>query len=127
MRPILIAALLVTQEPIIDLDFDRRALWGGSPLAAITFIARYEDGRPVRGFVRCLGTWYKHADEDTVMYASELPFKTDSRGAVIMNPHVDDEWIQCYVAQDGYYGETRVEFDRDHPTAIVEIVVKKTT
>ena len=105
-----VALALVLQTPTL-LD-EYRALTGdGSDLAMITIIATYPDGAPAREFIRCEGWWFKHADEDHVTSGLAQPFRVDSRGAVIMNPHVTDEWIDCWAQENGFYGRVRVTFD----------------
>lgn len=118
-----LVALLALQTPTLADDY--RATVGGSELAMVTLIATYPDGSPVRGVIRCAGTWFKHADEQTVFFAPELPFQTDSRGAVIMNPHLDDEWIDCWCEANGYVGRVRVTFSGSHPTQIGHIRMRR--
>lgn len=123
MRTILIVALLM-QEPDLIKDY-QHAYGNGSELAMVTLIARYPDGSPVRGFIRCAGTWFKHADEERIFYGPELPFQTDSRGAVIMNPSVEDEYIECWSQERGYYGRVRVDFSVERPTRIAHIRMRR--
>jgi hypothetical protein len=128
MRALPLVALLLTQEPAIDLERDRLAMYDGSHLALITLIAQYEDGTPARGYIACEGSWYKHADrdEDTAVGIG-LPFKTDARGAIVMNPLLSDEWIECFASKDGYYGRVRVEFSDQRPAQVVRLVLRKDT
>lgn len=123
MRVVLIVALLM-QEP--DLSRDYQALYGpGSELAMITLIATFPDGSPARGFIRCAGNWHKHADEDVVLAGPELPFQVDGRGAIVMNPHVDDDYVECWCQERGYYGRVRVTFSRQEPTQIGHIRMRR--
>jgi len=108
-----------------DLERERLSTGNGSPLAMITVIARYEDGSPVRGEISCSGNWFKHEDGDPQFSGPALPFRTDSRGAVILNPHLDDAWIVCWCEQDGQSGKVLVSFD-DVPTGVYEMVMGAT-
>ena len=62
MKSWLFAALLLTGP---DLAHEERRLQHGSPLAMLTIVARYQDGTPFRGYIRCSGDWFQHADEKT--------------------------------------------------------------
>jgi hypothetical protein len=117
-------ASLLAQDPAIDLETERLALVTGSPHALITLIAEYADGTPVRGVIQCAGTWRKYQD-GVEFYTEALPFATDSRGAVIMNPHVEDEAIVCWSQQDGVIGRTTVTFDANAPAKVQRIVLRK--
>lgn len=113
------------QEPEIDLDRERLAMRDGSGLAMVTLIATYPDGTPVRGEIQCGGNWHKHQDGNPEQYGPSLPFVTDSRGAVIMNPHLSDEWIVCWSAKDGATGKVIVSFDERTPRSVHRIVLRK--
>lgn len=96
MVTLLLLMMLAQVERPIDLDRERRlALYGeGSPHMLITVKAEYLDGRPMfPGTIGCTGYWYKHVDEQTKVWAWMLPFSTDSRGAIGLNPlaYYDDE------------------------------------
>lgn len=115
-----LALLLIGPEP--DLEQDYLATRDGSRLAMVTVICRRADGRPVRGTIQCAGYWFKHQDGEPVFYGSSLPFQTDSRGAIVMNPAVADEWMTCWCEDHGTRGEVTVEFAHD-PAQVVEIVI----
>jgi hypothetical protein len=105
-----------------DLEHDRKATANGSPLAMLTVIARYPDGTPFRGAIRCGGEWYRHADEPDKPVMQALPFRTDSRGAVIVNPQVEDGYLICWVDGNGRSGNVTANFE-DDPTGVFEIVL----
>ena len=110
--------VLLAQAPVeVDLDQDyMRTLRSGSVQAGITLIALHKDGSPARGFIQCAGTWFKHEDvEDNIVSGEELPFRMDSRGAVVMNPHVDDEQIHCWAEDKGMLGSVSIHFSADDP------------
>lgn len=115
----LIALMVLGQESSLDEDF--RATVNDSRAAMVTLIATYPDGSPARGQIRCAGIWFKHADETELLVGEALPFETDSRGAVIVNPHVSDEWIECWSESRGYYGRVRVYFQEAKPTGVGHI------
>ncbi len=119
MKQLILAALLMTTG---DLERERLAVSNGSPLAMITVIARYQDGRPFRGSIQCSGEWFKHADEDATPSGPSLPFRTDARGAVILNPHLTDGWILCWAESNGLSGRVTASFE-DTPTGVFEIVL----
>jgi hypothetical protein len=73
-----------------------------------TVIAVHVDGTPVRGYIRCAGWWRRHIDEETMEGGESFPFKTDSRGAVGFNPHIEDEWIHCWASDKGMTGEVTI-------------------
>lgn len=123
MKALAIVALLAVQAPDVDLEQDSLLTRSGSAQAMVTLIATYPDGTPLRGFIQCGGTWFKHADEADVLEGEALPFRTDSRGAIIVNPHVEDEWITCWASGDGAHGKVLVELS-DRPT-IQHIVLQK--
>lgn len=119
-----VVMLSMAQEPTLEREYasTRKA---GSGLALITLIAIHEDGTPVRGFISCSGVWFKHADEQTVTQGLSLPFATDARGAIVMNPSLDDEWIVCRSEAHGASGRVEVAFDADHPRTVREIILRK--
>ena len=119
MKSWLFAALLLTGP---DLAHEERRLMRGSPLAMLTIVARYQDGTPFRGFISCSGEWFKHSDEETSLTGPSLPFRTDSRGAVILNPHTTDGWIICWATDNGLSGRVTASFE-DEPTGVFEIVL----
>ena len=121
MKGLLIAALLMTTEPNLEQDYAQTL--DGSALAMVTVMARYPDGRPVRGYIQCSGNWFKHQDGPINLEAQSMPFRTDSRGAVILNPHLSDEWLICWCEQDGMTGHVTVSFDSADPTGVFEIVM----
>jgi hypothetical protein len=90
--------------------------------AMVTLIAVHRDGTPVRGFIRCLGFWWKHADEHQVIEGVALPFATDSRGAVIMNPRLADKQITCWSEDRGMHGEVTVNLAT---TSVAHIVLNR--
>lgn len=122
-RTLILTAFLVTQMP--DLEQELRLARGGSEVAMITLIARYADGTPVRGEIQCAGWWRKFQDGEPEVYAQSLPFKTDSRGAIVMNPSLADEWIVCWSERDGLSGRVTVSFDKANPSAVAYIVMGK--
>ena len=124
MKALAVLALLAVQQPAIDLETESQALRPGSPLAMVTLIATYPDGTPLRGFIQCGGSWYHHTDNsDDIEVVEALPFRTDSRGAIIVNPHLEDEWIVCWAEQHGAAGKVMVELT-ERPT-IQHIVLRK--
>ena len=122
MNALLLAASLIALEPNLEQDYNRTL--NGSPLAMVMVIARYPDGKPFRGVIRCTGEWYKHADEPDHLTLPAMPFKTDGRGAVVLNPHLSDESITCWATDAaGVTGKTVVTFDAERPTGRFEIVL----
>lgn len=57
----------------------------------------FTDGSPARGTISCNGYWIKFQDEKNqpLLEGTGLPFKTDSRGVIIMNP-----WVGMYDEED---------------------------
>jgi hypothetical protein len=84
-------------------------------------VAVHRDGTPARGTIACDGLWVKHADEDKDENYQEwdfrLPFRTDSRGAVVFNPTPDmlGDRLTCYAESKGLSG-TLTLFIRDGET-----------
>jgi hypothetical protein len=111
-------ALLLAQmaEPSLETDYLRLK---GSAFALVTLIAVHVDGTPVRGFIRCDGEWFKYADEEDVLWGVALPFKTDARGAVVMNPHLDIEQLHCWSEDRGMRGDVTVDLSDTHIETIV--------
>jgi hypothetical protein len=95
MKHWLLAGFLLLQEdPTIRRD--RYRLYDGSKFAIVTLVAEHADGTPARGWISCDGHWTKHRDEDTTVGGWNLPFTTDARGAIILNPHYyEDEMLNC--------------------------------
>lgn len=121
-----LVGLLLAQSPDEDmasLEQDRLATINGSPYGLITIIARHVDGTPVRGYISCSGVWMKHEDGGPEEWALNLPFKTDSRGAIVMNPRIADEWIVCTSVDRGRRGTVLVEFSDANPVQVVEIIL----
>ena len=108
-----------------SLELDRLATVNGSPFAMVTLIALHEDGSPVRGYIRCSGVWTKHQDGQPEEYEWGMPFKTDMRGAVVMNPHIAHEWIVCSSNDKGRYGKVLVEFSEDDPVKVVRFILNE--
>ena len=79
-----------------------------SSLRMATIIARYPDGTPVKGFIFCDGYWFKYADEHNRIQGHSLQFRTDSRGAIIMNPSVADDVLTCYCEVGSLSGQVTV-------------------
>ena len=123
---IAIVGSLSAQEPEIDLERERHAMRTGSDYALITLIAQHEDGTPVRGFIQCAGNWHKY-QEGPQLYGEALPFATDARGAIVMNPHLSDEYIVCWSRDRCAYGRVVVCFDEAHPRAVHTIVLRRET
>jgi hypothetical protein len=124
MRTLAVLALVALQQPEIDLDAEYLALQTGSRLAMVTLIAVDEAGLPVRGTIQCGGVWRKFQD-DAELFIEALPFVTDSRGAIVMNPALDDEYIVCWSTKGDLYGRIRV--DLDPPTRVQHIHMRRTT
>jgi hypothetical protein len=120
MKQLLLAALLMTTG---DLEREWKATTNESRLAMITIIATYPDGRPVRGEIQCSGDWYKHEDGPDHLTVPSLPFVTDSRGAIIVNPHISDAWMICWCEQNGQAGRVSVSFDDADSTGAYHIVM----
>lgn len=113
------ALLLLAQAVDGGLQQDYLATRTGSPHALVTIIAVHQDGTPVRGYIQCAGEWFKHADEDTVIWSEALPFKTDSRGAVTFNPRLEDEQILCWCIDNGMRGDIAVNLSGTHIETLV--------
>jgi hypothetical protein len=109
--------LAQTAEPGLEEEFLNAR--NGTGTALVTLIAVHMDGTPVRGFIQCAGEWMKYADEEDVLWGVALPFKTDSRGAVVMNPHLEFEEIRCWSQDKGMRGEVTVELSGTHIETIV--------
>lgn len=90
----------------------------------VTVIARHDDGSPARGAISCSGSWFKFQDGPKQDGGWDLPFETDSRGAVVLNPFVgdyeEDPMICTALDKHGHVG--RVSFTM--PARQVEIIVK---
>lgn len=79
-----------------------------------TVIAERADGRGVRGRIGCEGPWYKMGageGDDPGPVIEMHPFKTDARGAIILNPYHgfygEGEWTRCEAwGDDGERGST---------------------
>ncbi len=132
---VLIGLLCVTQPLFaqtpeeVQRDYDRAVgrVQGGSRHALVTIRARHEDGTPLRGFIQCSGYWQKYQDrqnDEEIEFVKHLPFKTDSRGAIAMNPLLADEWIFCWASDKGKTGSVIAQFDEDNPRRVVDIVLK---
>ncbi len=124
-----VSALLLAAQlggPVSEqLERERLAAGNGSYRALLTIIAVHEDGTPVRGYIRCSGWWIKYEDDPARTFAGEaLPFKTDSRGAIVMNPHLDDEDMYCWSTDKGKHGVVHIYFAHD-PVGIHRIVLNK--
>ena len=118
--------LLLAQSPDDDmasLEQDRLATINGSPYALITLIAQHVDGSPVRGYIQCSGVWTKHQDGQPEEFEWAMPFKTDMRGAIVMNPHIEHEWIVCSSRDKGRYGKVLVEFSEENPVQVVRFTL----
>jgi hypothetical protein len=112
-------ALLLAQEPSGELWEDYLATQGGSSQALVTLIAQHVDGTPVRGYIRCAGWWVKYEDDPARTFAgTSLPFETDARGAIVMNPQVTDEQIFCWSEDKGMRGEVSVDLMSRHVVVI---------
>lgn len=80
---------LPAQEPDEQLELDRlRAGRYGTRTGMITVIAQFSDGSPARGTINCNGYWCKFDEQQYC--GPNLPFVTDSRGACIFNPGIED-------------------------------------
>jgi hypothetical protein len=89
----------------------------------VTIVVTHKDGTPMRGYVRCLGWWFKYEDDPNRSFAGDsFPFATDSRGVVVMNPHLEDEWIHCWADDKGKHGEVSVSLAGRH---VVQMVLDK--
>ena len=121
-RTLILTALLVSQMP--DLDQEFRLTRAGSPQGLVTIIAQYPDGRPARGTISCSG-WWRKFQEGAEDYALSMPFVTDSRGAIGMNPSLDDGWMLCWSEKDGLTGRVTVTFSTEKPTGVYYIVLGK--
>ena len=115
------ALLLIGQEGDLEQDYQRAHR--GSRLAMLTIIATYADGSPMRGTIACGGWWFKHQDGADHITVEALPFATDARGAVILNPHLDDAWLVCEATDGVRSGSVTVSFSDDHPTGVYRVEV----
>ncbi len=125
-RSVLLALWLAqVSEPTLEQQY-ALATGGGSHHALVTLIELHEDGTPVRGFIACSGWWQKYqdlqTDEEPVFYEN-LAFRTDSRGAIVMNPHTDNEWVHCWSSDKGKHGSVTVQFDEDDPFHVVTFIL----
>lgn len=120
MRPALLLVALVLAEP--DLASEWRAMHTTSTKALLTIQAQTPDGVPVRGEIACTGHWYKYQDGPIQFSGEALPFQTDSRGAIVMNPSVEDEAITCWMEHRGQRGTVAINFVAD-ATQVVALIV----
>lgn len=123
----MLAGFLLAQAPFepLTLEQDYLRTKSGSGMAMVTLIALHEDGTPLRGYISCAGSWFKHQDGEPTFYASSLPFRTDARGAIVMNPSLEDEWIACSATDKGKKGTVVVDFTDAEPLHIVTFVLNK--
>jgi hypothetical protein len=125
-RSVLAGLLLAqTAEPTLDQQY-RTAIGVGSHHALVTLIAVHTDGTPVRGDIYCAGFWQKYQDlltDEKPKFYENLAFKTDSRGAVVMNPRTNNEWVTCWAEDGGKRGSVVVEFSDNNPSHVAEIVL----
>lgn len=99
----LLGLMLLAQTADISIDLEQewhRAIGRERPKhMMITLMAEHMDGTPARGTIGCSGGWFKHADEEETSYGPYLPFTTDSRGAIVLNPgwgdYDEEEPLQC--------------------------------
>lgn len=97
-------------------------------LDMVTIRAIHADGTSARGSINCTGSWEKYGDTGRnnapLKYGWRLPFKTDSRGAIILNPRTGDfaeDPMYCQaIDKHGHMGETRFTT----PTRYQEIIVR---
>lgn len=95
MRTLLLLLALVAQQSDVDsvdqLQYEKYAAEGATPFDDMITIqaVHFEDGTPARGTIACNGWWRKF--DETQQGDYNLPFKTDSRGVIVMNP-----WIGQY-------------------------------
>ena len=108
----LVLALLQSDDYGVDvLEQDRLRALGGSPRnTIITIIAQHIDGTPARGTIACAGVWYKHRAEGRGEWAEAYPFNTDSRGAVVFNPLIDDDGLMDCTAVDTHLHSGTIRF-----------------
>jgi SH3-like domain-containing protein len=104
------------QQPIPEeqqLQIDRMRAYGQSPVNMIQIQAvHFADGTPARGIIACNGWWRKFDEKEDGGWS--WPFKTDSRGVIIMNPWVDtygeDDPLICKATDiHGHTGSASVE------------------
>lgn len=119
---------LFAQEPVIDLD--RQVLstrpHTGTYLELVEIQAVHRDGTGARGVISCSGSWIKYQDSKNqpIVAGWNLPFKTDSRGLIILNPGIGDfeeEPMRC-ASEDshGHLGFTNFQTPTNRVTIIVE-------
>ena len=116
-------------EPEINLEADRLRTLAEKPThAMITLIARYPDGTPAKGGrIGCTGWWFKYSDdpkEQAEQSGEAYMFKADSRGAVILNPNLDDTYLHCWAEHRLAKGEVEITEDSFHDGMVQEIIVK---
>ena len=109
MKAVLPLLALLVQLPEPDLYREFRATQTGTPHAIVSLIAIEADGTPVRGTIQCSGYWFKYADEETTAEGWALPFVTDARGAIVMNPRTTDAPFLCWSEIRGHRGEVIVD------------------
>ena len=119
---ILAIALLFGSSQLADPDLDaerRRATPATKTIySLITIIATYDDGTPVYpGTIGCSGYWFKYIDEQTIVFEEGLPFSTDARGAIILNPFSNIDTLTC-VARSPDGRSTVVEFAIRHAAVL---------
>lgn len=113
--------LLLAQSPEPTLERDYLRTFTGSPQQLVCIIATDAEGRPYRGYVSCSGWWFKYADEDTTANGYALPFLTDARGAIVMNPHRDDDFFVCWATD---YPEQKVLVDLSASNPVYRLKVR---
>lgn len=107
------------------LEQDYKAMTNESRVALVTIIATYPDGTPMKGHISCGGFWYKHQDGDPDISGPEVPFETDSRGAVHFNPHLEDEGVYCTATDGVHTGDISVLFNEARPRGVYRVVVPR--
>lgn len=122
LTPLLVLLAQVNSGEI-DLEQERLRMFNGTEHALVTLIARHADGSLARGTIACQGLWFKYQDKkDEQAWDWALPFKTDSRGAIIMNPHLEDGSMDC-TAIDSHLHTGRAQFALE-PLTTVHITVR---
>jgi len=103
----LVALFAQRADVVQSLEHDRRAVEQYRPADyLIELQALHLDGSPARGTIACSGYWRKFDEREES--GPNLPFATDARGVIILNPWLgtfDDTRMDC-TADDahGHHG-----------------------
>lgn len=121
---LLVALLQIPDDAETQLEHERLSIRAGvlPQVEVVRVRSVHRDGTPARGSISCSGTWRKF--DETPTYDEWLPFKTDTTGAILLNPWIgdyqDDPMVCSALDRHGHTGSVTFTM----PSSYQEITVR---